>query len=134
MRLVVSPVVSLLCLGLLSAPTLARAQQSPVLAPPPPGYAQTEPVPAAPAYTPPPSQGPSESAAMRAARYSQFSSGEGGLLLIFTELFSGAVTGGLYGHALGTTNGAYVGGVVAGLTLGTAAAVYQYYEIGRAHV
>jgi hypothetical protein len=128
-------VVSLMCLGLLSAPGIARAQHSlePVSAPPT-MLAQTEPIPAPPAppepgYVPPPppSQGPVETPSERAARYSRFSSGEGGMLLIFTELLAGVVTGGIYGHSLGTQNGAYVGGVVTGLTLGTAAAVYQYY-------
>ena len=124
---------SLMCLGLLSVQGVARAQQEPVPAyvPPPPPVQQTAPVPA-PQYVPPPppSQGPLETPRERAerySRYSQFSSGEGGMVLIVTELLSGAVTGSFYGHSLGKTNGAYVGGVVTGLSLGTAAAIYQYY-------
>lgn len=120
-------VVALMCLGLLSAPAVARAQTAPVVAPPAPStYTPPEPAPA-PTYAPAPSQGPSESPEDRAARYSRFSSGEGGLMLIFTEVLAGAVTGGLYGHSLDTPNGTYLGGVVGGLLLGTAAAVYQYY-------
>jgi hypothetical protein len=117
-------VVSLMCLALGATSLPASAQTEPV--PAPPTYAPPPP----PAYVPPPSQGPVETPAERAgrySRYSRFSSGEGGVLLIFTELIGGAVTGSFYGHALGRTNGAYVGGVVTGLTLGTAAAVYQYY-------
>ncbi len=126
-------VASLMCLGLLSAPCIARAQSSlESTQASPPLLAQTEPIPAAPpppeyVPPPPPSQGPAEAPSERAARYSHFSSGEGGMLLIFTEVLSGVVTGGIYGHSRGTQNGAYVGGVVTGLALGTAAAVYQYY-------
>ncbi|ATB30310.1 hypothetical protein [Melittangium boletus] len=122
--------VSLMCLGLLGVQGVARAQQQPTPAYVPPPVEQTAPVPAPQYVPPPPSQGPVETPGERAerySRYSRFSSGEGGLLLIFTELIGGAVTGAFYGHSLENRNGAYVGGVVTGLTLGTAAAVYQYY-------
>ena len=161
-------VVSLMCLGLLTANGVARAQSttttttttqpaSPAVqtppAPPPPAAAQppaptTPPPPPpqppeaeqapppppptrvqqpAPPPPPPPDQGPSETAAERAQRYSRFSSGSGGMLLVFTELLSGAVTGGILGNTFASDNGAYVGAVIGGLGLGTAAAVYQYY-------
>ncbi|WNG53952.1 hypothetical protein F0U59_03445 [Archangium gephyra] len=80
-----------------------------------------------PAPPPPPAEGSSETAAERAQRYSRFSSGSGGMLLVFTELLSGAVTGGILGNTFASDNGAYVGAVIGGLGLGTAAAVYQYY-------
>ncbi|MBM7112088.1 hypothetical protein [Archangium primigenium] len=122
--------VSLMCLSLFGAQGVARAQTAPTPAYAPPPAMEQAPAPQ-PQYVPaPPSQGPVETPGERAerySRYSRFSSGEGGLLLIFTELISGTVTGSFYGHALGKTNGAYVGGVVTGLTLGTAAALYQYY-------
>ena len=130
-------VVSLMCLGLLSASGVARAQTSPSVAPDsqwqqPPGPPPSEPPPAATAPEPEPVRqstyaGPAESPSERAWRYSRFSSGQGGVLLIFTELLSGLATGGLYGNSLDTTNGTYLGAVIGGLTLGTAAAVYQYY-------
>lgn len=124
-------VVTLMCLGLLSVSGVARAQTSPSVAP----DSQWE-QPSAPPPTPPPPppsvsprayDGPAESPSERAWRYSRFSSGQGGLLLIFTELISGLTTGGLYGNSLDTTNGTYLGAVIGGLTLGTAAAIYQYY-------
>jgi hypothetical protein len=68
-----------------------------------------------------------ETASERADRYSRFSSGSGGMLLVFTELISGLTTGALLGHTVESENGAYVGGVLGALSLGTAAAVYQYY-------
>jgi hypothetical protein len=49
------------------------------------------------------------------------------MLLVFTELLSGLVTGGILGNTFESRNGDYVGAVLGGLTLGTAAAVYQYY-------
>ncbi|HYO53924.1 hypothetical protein [Archangium sp.] len=161
-------VVSLMCLGLLTANGVARAQQpaapapaptspqsAPAVqtppAPPPPAAAQpatptAQPPPPPPATTaqpppppppppavqpplppPPPAQGPAESASERATRYSRFSSGSGGMLLVFNELLSGVVTGAILGNTFESKNGDYVGAVLGGLTLGTAAAVYQYY-------
>jgi hypothetical protein len=60
-------------------------------------------------------------------RYSRFSSGSGGMLLVFTEIASGLATGAILGHTFESDNGAYVGAVLGGLSLGTAAALYQYY-------
>ncbi len=114
-------VASLLCLGLLSAGGVARAQQP--LEPAP----YTAPVDAPTRLQQRDAYGPSETPAERAARYSRFSSGSGGVLLIFTELISGLTTGAIFGNTLETKNGTYLGGVIGGLTLGTAAAVYQYY-------
>jgi len=76
---------------------------------------------------PPESQGPAETTSERALRYSRFSAGSGGMLLVFTEVLSGLVTGGILGHTFDSGNGAYVGAVLGGLTLGTGAAVYQYF-------
>ncbi|OJT18788.1 hypothetical protein BO221_39340 [Archangium sp. Cb G35] len=104
-------------------PQPPEAQQTP---PPPPPTQVQQPAPAPPP-PPPPAEGPSETAAERAERYSRFSSGSGGMLLVFTELLSGAVTGGILGNTFASENGAYVGAVIGGLGLGTAAAVYQYY-------
>ncbi|MFY0526649.1 hypothetical protein ACN28I_27060 [Archangium gephyra] len=151
-------VVSLMCLGLLTANGVARAQsttttttttqpasptvQTPPATPPPaatqPPATTTQPPPppppaVQPAPPPPPppavqpAQGPVETAAERATRYSRFSSGAGGMLLVFTELLSGAVTGGILGNTFESENGTYVGAVLGSLTLGTAAALYQYY-------
>ncbi|WNG32751.1 hypothetical protein F0U61_03330 [Archangium violaceum] len=136
-------VVSLLCIGLLTANGVARAQTSPTPAPttqpapssttqappppPPPSTTATQEPPPPPPPPPPEAQGPDETAAERAARYSRFSSGSGGMLLVFTELISGVVTGGILGNTFETENGDYVGAVLGGLALGTAAAVYQYY-------
>lgn len=162
-------VVSLMCLGLLTATGVARAQTSPTVAPtrpapgtvappppppaaapatqtppppppaataqPPPPPPQAQPAPPPPpapeAQTapppPPPSEGPAETAEERAVRYSRFSSGSGGMLLVFTELISGLTTGAILGHTFESENGAYVGGVIGALALGTGAAVYQYY-------
>ena len=103
-----------------ATPPAPTAQPAPP--PPPPPTAQTTPPTPPPAY-----QGPAETPSERALRYSSFSSGSGGLLLIFTEIISGLSTGALLGHSLETKNGAYVGAVLGGLSLGTAAAVYQYY-------
>ena len=132
-------VVSLMCLGLLSVGGAARAQQpydpapaSQQVAPPPPSDAPVHP--ASPVTEPAPTrlaqreyQGPAETPAERAMRYSRFSSGSGGVLLVFTELISGLTTGAILGNSLDTKNGTYLGGVIGGLTLGTAAAIYQYY-------
>lgn len=153
-------VVSLMCLGLLTANGAARAQTAPATAPrstlttqtplpppaaaqqpapvaqpppPPPPAAQPAPPPPPPAEVqpapppPPEAQGPAERPAERATRYSRFSSGSGGMLLVFAELLSGVVTGGILGSTFESENGDYVGAVLGGLTLGTAAAVYQYY-------
>ncbi len=160
-------VVSLMCLGLLTANGVARAQsttttttttqpasptvQTPPATPPPaatqPPATTTQPPPppppavqpapppppppavqpAPPPPPPPEAQGPVETASERATRYSRFSSGAGGMLLVFTELLSGAVTGGILGNTFESENGTYVGAVLGSLTLGTAAALYQYY-------
>ncbi|MFY0563091.1 hypothetical protein ACN28E_04555 [Archangium lansingense] len=174
-------VVSLMCLGLLTANGVAKAQTAPAPAPaspqsapttqtpPPPGTTQPAPPavqtpppppaaaqqpapvaqppppppaaqpapppppppaaaqPAPPPPQPPEAQGPAETPPERATRYSRFSAGSGGMLLVFTELLSGVVTGGILGNTFESENGDYVGAVLGGLTLGTAAAVYQYY-------
>jgi hypothetical protein len=146
-------IASLLCLAVLTGGTLARAQQTGTPATPPSSSStytpQAEPPPAtepvAPTTTgaqeptattpmqpatpePPPGyQGPAESASARALRYSRFSAGAGGPLLIFTEVLSGLVTGAMVGRASGADNGAYVGAVLTSLTLATGAAIYQYY-------
>lgn len=160
-------VVSLMCLGLLTANGVARAQSttttttttqpaSPTVQtppatpppavtqppatttqpppPPPPAAVQPAPPPPPPAVQPAPPPPPppeaqrsAESASERATRYSRFSSGSGGMLLVFTELLSGAVTGGILGNTVESENGTYVGAVLGSLTLGTAAALYQYY-------
>ncbi|WPB76567.1 hypothetical protein KYC5002_47220 [Archangium violaceum] len=106
------------------APPPPRPPEAEQVPPPPPPTQVQQPAPPPP---PPPAEGPSETAAERAQRYSRFSSGAGGMLLVFTELLSGAVTGGILGNTFASDNGAYVGAVIGGLGLGTAAAVYQYY-------
>jgi len=142
-------IASLLCLTVLTGGSLARAQQTGVPATPPSSaspyspQAETPPgtdpmpspvaqeptaTPVPPASPAPPGyQGPVESASARALRYSRFSAGAGGPLLIFTEVLSGLVTGAMVGSASGADNGAYVGAVLTSLTLATGAAVYQYY-------
>jgi hypothetical protein len=120
-------IASLLCLSVLAVGGAARAQYQP---PPPPAAVEEREVEPAeePAFVPRrEAQGPAESAGERAVRYSRFSAGQGGPLFVFTQVASGLVTGGLLGNSLGVENGAYVGAVLGGLTLGTASALYQYY-------
>jgi hypothetical protein len=109
------------------APTVAPEPAPPSMTPPPPPPPMT----AAPA---PASVGPAESAGQRAVRYSRFSAGPGGALLTFTSVISGIVSGALIGNSYGTDDSgnsrrsnAYTGAVIGGLTLGTAATLYQYY-------
>lgn len=86
---------------------------------------------------PPEAVGPAESPGERALRYSRFSAGAGGPLFIFSEVVTGIVTGAMVGAAIDPpndgdndprNNGAYAGGVLGGLGLGTAAALYQYWQ------
>jgi hypothetical protein len=76
-----------------------------------------------------------ESSRERAVRYSRFSAGPGGPLLAFTEVMSGVVSGALIGASYDEerpgndrANNAYTGAVIAGLTLGTGATLYQYFN------
>lgn len=125
-------VVLLLCLCALTA----RAQQPD--APTRSEDAEPTPPPVTAADGPPPQPAPprpasadatvpAEPAAVRAVRYSRASAGPGGPMLAFTEVVAGLVTGGMLGHDYEERNGAYTGAVVGGLTLGTAAIVYQYF-------
>jgi len=117
-------ILTLLCLGLLTVGGVARAQQQEA---PPTPVEESAPETQEPAKSVPEAQGPAESAAERAVRYSAFSAGEGGPLLVFTEVLSGLVTGAMLGSAFDGANGDYVGAVLGALALGTVATLYQYY-------
>lgn len=60
-------------------------------------------------------------------RYRSYSAGPGGFVLICTELVSGAVTGGVLGAARDRDGSVASGIMLGGLSLGTAAALYQYF-------
>lgn len=123
--------------------TVASAQQQPAptappeFTPPPTTAAPGEPTPPPPppSVTPPPSPsavGPAEPAGERAVRYSRFSAGPGGPLVVFTQVISGIVSGAQIGSAYDDNdndenNNAYTGAMLTGLTLGTASTLYQYF-------
>lgn len=96
------------------------------------------PAPSQPALTPPPrSTGPAESPGRRALRYSRYSAGSGGATLVLTEGMVGIATGAMLGSAFdiasdGRDSDGYTGAIIGGLTLGTAATLYQYFvPVGR---
>jgi hypothetical protein len=70
-------------------------------------------------------------------RYSRYSAGAGGPTLAFTEGMVGVVTGAMLGSAFDIASDArnsdgYTGAILGGLTLGTAATLYQYFiPVGR---
>jgi hypothetical protein len=120
------------------APTAQPDPTPPPLSPTPPpieALPPPPPPPVAPAPTPAPaSKGPAESPRERTVRYSRFSAGPGGPLLAFTEVMSGVVSGALIGASYDAerpdndqANNAYTGAVIAGLTFGTGATLYQYF-------
>jgi hypothetical protein len=112
------------------APTVQSEPTPPPIAPAPP---PTEPPPPPPATAlPPQATGPAESPRERAVRYSRFSAGGGGPLLAFTEVLAGIVNGAILGVSYDDPDNdkesnAYTGAVIGGLTLGTAATIYQYF-------
>ncbi|HYI01529.1 MAG TPA: hypothetical protein VD972_36570, partial [Hyalangium sp.] len=96
------------------------------------------PAPTQPALAPAPrSSGPTESPRQRALRYSRYSAGAGGSTLALTQGMVGVVTGAMLGSAFNIASDAqdsdgYTGAILGGLTLGTAATLYQYFvPIGR---
>lgn len=106
--------------------------------PPPPARAAPAPAPAEPVWNPPPrSTGPAESPSQRAHRYSHYSAGSGGSMLILTEALTGLVTGAMLGSAFDVaqqkeSSDGYTGAVLGGLSLGAASAIYQYFiPVGR---
>lgn len=119
----------------LTPPPLAPAPPPADALPPPP------PPPVAPAPSPAPAPTPAPAATRpagapheRTVRYSRFSAGPGGPLLAFTEVMSGVISGALIGASYDAeqadndrANNAYSGAVIAGLTLGTGATLYQYF-------
>lgn len=118
------------------APTAQPEPSPPPLAPAPPPVETLPPPPPPPlAGSPPPAAtGPAETPGERAVRYSRFSAGPGGPLLAFTEVISGLVSGAFIGASYDDAqasnkraNNAYTGAVIAGLTLGTAATIHQYF-------
>jgi hypothetical protein len=118
---------------------------APVAEPPPPrsapAHAAPPPAPAPqrqPEWAPPPSAaGPAEPARQRVLRYSRYSAGSGGALFALTEGLTGLVTGAMLGSAFDIApragdSDAYTGALMGGLTLGTAATLFQYFvPIGR---
>ncbi|MBN1207207.1 MAG: hypothetical protein JXB05_20145 [Myxococcaceae bacterium] len=118
-------------------PPPPRATSTPRIAPPstpPPPRAAT----AAPAQPAPPrAVGPAEPARSRALRYSRYSAGAGGPVLALAEGMIGIATGAMLGSAFDIASSqedsdGYTGAIIGGLTLGTAATIYQYFvPIGR---
>ncbi|MBN1207209.1 MAG: hypothetical protein JXB05_20155 [Myxococcaceae bacterium] len=113
------------------APTAQPEPTPPPITPAPPSELPPPPPPPSTAL-PPPAAGPAESPGERAVRYSRFSAGGGGPLLAFTEVLAGVVSGAILGISYDDPDNdkesnAYTGAVIGGLTLGTAAIVYQYF-------
>jgi hypothetical protein len=85
----------------------------------------------------PESTGPVEPARERARRYSRYSAGPGGSTLALTAGIYGFITGAMLGSSFsinndGLGNDGYTGAVIGGLSLGTAAILYQYFvPVGR---
>jgi hypothetical protein len=83
-----------------------------------------------------PATGPAEPASSRAQRHSRYSAGSGGSTLVLTAGLSGLVNGAMLGSAFNSSgsgrNEGYTGAVIGGLSLGTAAILYQYFiPVGR---
>ncbi|HLL03174.1 MAG TPA: hypothetical protein VK539_21510 [Myxococcaceae bacterium] len=129
------------------APAAPDEEFLPLPTTPPPASAQPSPP---PAFTPPPpppaeprrvrepeSTGPVEPPGNRARRYSRYSAGAGGSTLVLTAGLNGFVTGAMLGSAFnvsndGSNSDGYTGAVIGGLTLGSAAILYQYFvPVGR---
>jgi len=129
------------------APAAPEEEFLPLPTTPPPASAQPSPE---PAFTPPPpppaeprrvrepqSTGPVEPPGTRARRYSRYSAGAGGSTLVLTAGLNGFVTGAMLGSAFnvsndGSNSDGYTGAVIGGLTLGSAAILYQYFvPVGR---
>lgn len=129
------------------APAAPDEEFLPLPTTPPPASAQPSP---APAFTPPPpppaeprrvrepqASGPVEPPGDRARRYSRYSAGAGGSTLVLTAGLNGFVTGAMLGSAFdvsndGSNSDGYTGAVIGGLTLGSAAILYQYFvPVGR---
>jgi hypothetical protein len=124
------------------APTAQPDPSPPPLSPAPPPVEALPPPPPPPAVAPAPTPTPAPAAPTpakppheRTVRYSRFSAGSGGPLLAFTEVMSGVVSGALIGASYdeetpgnNKANNAYSGAVIAGLTLGTGATLYQYFN------
>ena len=112
-----------------SAPPPPSASQPPQVAPPAPTRSALAPTPRA--------TGPSESPSQRALRYSRYSAGAGGSTLVITEGLVGIVSGAMLGSAFDIASDArnsdgFTGAMIGGLTLGTAATIYQYFfPVGR---
>jgi hypothetical protein len=109
-------------------------QSQPVQRPP----AQSPPAQSQPAWTPPPRPtAPVEPVKPRFLRYSRYSAGAGGPTLALTEGMMGVVTGAMLGSAFDVASDArdsdgYTGAILGGLTLGSAATIYQYFiPVGR---
>lgn len=96
------------------------------LTPPPP-----PPATAAPAEDPPPphERGVTLSGQQeqKAKRHGRFSAGPGGPLLVFTEVITGMVSGGVLGGLAMGRDGAYLGVLAGGVLAGGAAAAYSYF-------
>ncbi len=108
----------------------APVQSQPVQSQP----VQSQPAQSQPAWTPPPR---TEPPSPRYMRYSRYSAGAGGPTLALTEGMMGVVTGAMLGSAFDIASDArdsdgYTGAILGGLTLGTAATLYQYFiPVGR---
>ncbi|SEM64153.1 hypothetical protein SAMN05444354_12047 [Stigmatella aurantiaca] len=125
--------------------TLAAAQQpetpssatspppAPAATPAPDDTLAPPPLPPAAAPSAPQAVGPAESSKERSLRYSRYSMGPGGPLLAFTGVISGIVSGAIIGDSQEDNSDddrdtrSFTGAVLGGLTLGTAATLYQYF-------
>jgi hypothetical protein len=99
---------------------------------------QSQPAQSQPAWTPPPRPtAPAAPVKPRFLRYSRYSAGAGGPTLALTEGMMGVVTGAMLGSAFDIASDArdsdgYTGAILGGLTLGSAATIYQYFiPVGR---
>jgi hypothetical protein len=127
-----------------STPAAAPIIEPPPPPPPPRAAPTTQPPPPAPApqrqpsWAPPPrATGPAEPASQRALRHSRYSAGAGGALFAVTAGFTGVITGAMLGSAFDiaqreANSDGFTGAIMGGLTLGTAATLFQYFvPIGR---
>ncbi len=131
-------------------PPAATVEPPPPAVTPPPATVAPPTAPAQPALVPPPlppgepqrvrpagPTGPAEPASKRVRRYSRYSAGPGGSTLALTAGLNGLVTGAMLGSAFNVSNDGrnsdgYTGAVIGGLSLGTAAILYQYFvPVGR---
>lgn len=120
------------------APAAEPSPPPRAVAPPPSQAVQSQAAQPQPTLTPPArATVPARPANERLLRYSRYSAGAGGPTLVFTQGMVGVVTGAMLGSAFDIASDTrnsdgYTGAILGGLTLGTAATLYQYFiPVGR---